>query len=274
MPKAYLAIRHEIPARRDSIASGLRCIGYTVIDSMRENREVVKIPSKALANNDLLLIWNRGGRFERLAIDFETAGGSVIVFENGYFAARGEKTYAMALHDHNGNGWSPSGAGHTMSRWNKLYLAVAPWQKHGKHILLCKQRGIGSQAMAQPHNWGDTMARRLQKLTDRPIVIREHPAFAERRGLPARTIEDDLRDAHCLITFSSGAANEAIVAGVPVFYGAPHLIMETAAKQGFDKLEEPYLDSRDDAFAKLAWAQWTLSELSTGDPFQYLIRKL
>lgn len=271
MPRAFIAVRHEIPKRRQAVITGLQALGYSVTDSILTNRVMKPLPTKGLSKLDLLVLWNRGGRFERMALDFEKAGGSCIILENGYAASAGTKTYALALFDHNGNGWSPVGS---IRRWNRLNVRVSDWRKAGSEILICRQRGIGSRSMAQPYGWTERVQRDIKKVTDHPVRVREHPAVLAHRRLECPRFEEDTRDAYCIVTFSSGAANDAIINGIPVFYLAPHIIMEDAAKHGLDDLENPFLGCREAAFAKLAWAQWTCEELSTGEPFNYLIERI
>lgn len=270
MRRAFCLIRPQAPYRREAFLAGLAAAGLQLMPTFDRRR---------CEPGDVLVIWNRYGDYADCADACERAGGAVLVCENGYLGAdrRGRQNYAIALHGHNGSGtWPgiglPRPAGYS-ARWQLLELRRANWRKGGSHILVCDQRSIGSPRMASPAGWARAAALELARHTDRPIRVRPHPASsAVRDGLVSvAPLADDLRDAWAVVVWSSNCASHALLAGIPVFASAPHIVTEPAVNRGLERIERPLLGGRAEAFARLAWAQWSIEEITAGLPFRYLL---
>lgn len=252
---AICLIRDQPHYRRHAFVEGLRVAGYSIAQGGR--------PS---SKKDLLVIWNRYGSNENLADQWEQNGGTVLVCENGYCGrdAGSHQLYAISAHGHNGAGWFPIGEA---DRFGALGLDVAPWraQTESGHLLVCGQRGIGSRQMASPHAWHERVIQRLQKFSKRPIRIRPHPG-----NKPAPiSLDSDLAGAHAVVVWSSTSGVRALLTGVPVFYDAPAWICQGAALKIGPELEAPKCDddARIEALRRMAWAQWTVDEIESGEPF-------
>ena len=222
------------------------------------------------APDDVLVIWNRYGGADAAAERFERRGAPVIVAENGYIGTdeTGEQLYALALNHHIGAGWWHWERG---NRWASLGIEEKPWRDPtpNGHILICAQRGIGEKGVAMPGGWPQDTAQRLATVTSRPIRLRLHPG----NHAPAVPLEADLEGAHCAVVWASGAGIKAVVAGIPVFHDFPRWILAGAAVplEGGRLLEKPYVFDRSAALERMAWAQWRLSEIETGEPFRHLL---
>lgn len=250
---AVLKLRADPHYRRHAFECGLERAGYTLKDR--------GTPSSA---RDLLVQWNRKPVDEAEATAWEKAGGTVLVAENGYIGrdAEGRQNYALSAHAHNGAGWFPVGS---EDRFASLGIELQPWRIGGGHVLVCAQRGIGSKEMASPPNWDQNAARKLRSVTTREVRIRPHPGNAP----PKTTLDADLDGAWCCAIWSSGSGVKSLIAGVPVFYSAPHWICAEAAGQGLDQIESPICSDelRLRALRKMAWGQHFVSELESGEPF-------
>ncbi len=264
MPSAYSLLPDRFADdRHGTIEAGLAAAGWRV----RRGAGMPRAPG------DILVTWTvRRGHKERAARAFEAAGGRVLVCEEAYFrVVNGERHFALALHDHNGAGTWPRGG---PERWESFGIELKPWRGNGHHIVVREQRGIGSSKMASPPLWHDEATRRLKALTDRPIVFRAHPKSRMYLETAARqpTLEDALRGAHAVVTWASGIAARALVAGVPVFYEAPAIVCAGACARGIESIERPRRPDRLPALERLAWAQWSVSEIARGLPFEYQLR--
>lgn len=255
---AFCLIRPAPAYRRDSFAAGLEAAGYQVH---------FHAPTRWQAG-DTLVIWNRYAQNHQLALRMERAGGQVLIAENGYLGRewRGQHWYALSRNWHNGAGsWAPGDG----SRWSSWGVDLANWRERGEHILVLLQRGIGVAPVAQPGDWERKLRAILPHRTDRPIIWRGHPG--ERH--PHSTLYRDLVNAHAVITWASGGALKALVAGVPVFYGLPQWIGAPAGAPFGADLEAPRMgDCRRAMFERLAWAMWNTEELAEGEPFRCLLR--
>jgi len=154
-------------------------------------------------------------------------------------------------------------------RWNRLDYSIENF-KQGKHILLvtpsekpCKFYGIDKDTWIK-----DTIAE-IKKNTDRPIVVRDK---APRQQRITRTIFDDLKNCHALVTYQSIAAVESVLYGVPAFTLAP-----TAADPVCDKdlslIENPTQQDADKVYkwaCHLAYGQFHNDEMKNGTAYKIL----
>lgn len=214
---------------------------------------------------DLLVTWTpwRDSPRGLMAETFAKAGRPIIVMENGWLSPiRGEAFYQLALDGWNGQGrfWFDG-----PERWRGWRVEVLPWRRAGSHVLVLGQHGHPSDRRNSPRGW----ARDLPIPTPRPIVRR-------RKGDPT-PLAEHLAGAHVAVTWSSNAASHAIVAGVPVLYAGPYLMVAALAGRYLPDpavIETPPMPEREPELERLAWAQWTADELATGEPFRRLLERL
>jgi hypothetical protein len=266
MNRCVCLIRQALHYRRLAFERGLRAAGFTIVP--------------ALSNpgpGDLLVTWNRYGANDLSAQRFEQTGAAVVVVENGYLGAsydeygkpsdaNGEPLLAMALWHHNGAGqWHVDKPG----RWREQGIQVHPWRTAGEHIVVLAQRGIGPPGVAMPAGWPSKAAQRLEEMAERMVRVRPHPG-----NEPAKKpLADDLGRAWCAVTWGSGSALKAICAGVPVFSDFPHWIGNPATFDLGQDIEQPLTDdlAREHMLDRVSWAQWSLSEVASGEPFMRLM---
>jgi len=261
---AWNLTRSDTVYRHGSFSAGMKAAGYEVRTDAPQGKP-----------GNLLLAWNRYGATHELATRFEAAGGIVVVAENGYLAPGGlsphdqkdRQWYALARHDHNGRGWTPEGPG---TRWDALGIDLKPWRADGDHIVIAPNRPFGRPETMMPPTWAADTAKRLAKLTNRPIVVRPHPGNSP----PVKPLAEDLARAWCTVIWSSSAGVHSLIAGVPVICCAPAWICKTATYDGleFVQTENPAQDiDRLPALQRLAWAQWSLGEIEDGTAFRALL---
>lgn len=243
MKRALCLIRPQLVYRREAFCSGLKAVGYKLVDSLPKPEP-----------DDLLIIWNRYGMFHETANRFERVGARVIVAENGY-VKRGE-FYALARSHHSGAGeWAVGGP----ERWDSFGIELQPW-KEGCDLIILGQRGIGESGIAAPKSWAESVRQRYGG------KVRSHPG----NGVHPVPLDRDLRNAFAVATWHSAAAFEALILGVPVFCDFPRWIGMSAATP---LSEYPKLRTVDrlQMFRRLAWAQWRLDEIRSGEAFRWLL---
>lgn len=255
--RAFLLIRTEPHYRRDAFAAGLEAIGYRIEGQPRHRPDP----------DDVLVIWNRYGRYHQLATEFERAGAPVIVAENGLLGRewRGDHWYSLFRSAPAGGGWHPD---YGVERWQSFGVDFCEWRKTGREVIVLAQRGIGPPGVAQPHRWHNEAAAQCSRIG--AVRIREHPG--ER---PCKPLEEDLANAAVVVTWASAAALKAMLWGVPVVYGFPQWIGAGAAtplqvwlRAGL--LTAPTPD-RLATFARVGSAMFTTREISTGQPLARLL---
>lgn len=143
-------------------------------------------------------------------------------------------------------------------RWKANPTPVWPWQRTGRHIVVAEP----SETYERFHGiegWTMRTVKRLNELTDRPLLIRNKEM--QRSG---RKLHEDLKGAHCLVTHGSNAAVEAAIMGCPVFVhqdSAASLV----GRCDLGRIDEPIYPDRQPWLNSLAYSQWDERELVNGD---------
>lgn len=272
MNRAVLWIKTQPHYRRDAFAAGLEKRGFRIMDKVTDP-----------GPGDVLVSWNMYPSNEATAQYWRQRGAKVLIAENGYIGKdkNGHQLYALARDGHNGSGKWYVGQ---EDRWTPLGIELAPFRVKDGPIVVRAQRGIGTKLMASPPRWARETVAALQRGMRRPVILRQHPADDRRQAL-YETDEKVLANCHALVIWASSMGVKALVAGVPVFYAAPHWIMDYAAprlsrpgEDGAIRLPSwsswPYVPQRMEALFRLAWAQWSIDELASGEPFRYLLELL
>lgn len=233
--KAWLNLRFTVPERRRVFTEGLRRIGYEVVDGLTRDPK----------HGDILVTWNRIHEGDTTARVFEQRGLPVLVTENATWGNRfaGKDWYTLCRTYHNVAGTFPIG---DESRWDSLGVELQPWRTSGEQVILAS-RGIGPAVYRMPLGWPVRQKGRL----------RPHPG----RNQHARSLADDLANCDKVVTWGSGAAVLALTWGIRVESHQPRWIAE----------QENTEESRLEMFRRLAWAQWTLSEIESGEPLVRLL---
>lgn len=149
-------------------------------------------------------------------------------------------------------------------RWAALGLAIAPWRRHGGHVLVCPPTPVWSALIGLDDTaWLRTTLTTLKAATDRPIRVRHKPRNRARAAAQG-PLADDLKDCWALVTHSSKAAIEALLAGVPAFCTHP-CAASPVALADVTRIEQPNRDGDRHAWAAwLAAGQWTIEEIRRG----------
>lgn len=143
----------------------------------------------------------------------------------------------------------------------------------GKKILICppsdKVMNLFGQGTAQ--EWTDNIVKQIKELTDRPIELRMKPIRAER--VTTNTIQDALADdVHCLVTYNSIAATEALMEGRAAITLGPNAA-EMICETDLNNIENPKIPSKDEMIAfmaHLSYAQFSEPEMRSGYAWRIL----
>jgi len=233
--RAWLNLRYVTGARADAFRAGLEVCGFEVAPQLTTEP----------GPHDLLVTWNRIGHGDHCARQFAAQGRPVLVAENAAWGNEFADScwYTLARDWHNTAGCFPVGG---PERWDDLGVELAPWRTGGEVVIL-PQRGIGPPGVAMPRGWGQGIKGRM----------RPHPGQH-----PCVPLEQDLARAGKVVTWGSGAAVKALVWGIPVESHMPGWIAEQ------DNTDAGRLAM----FRRLAWAQWRMEEIASGEAFQWLLR--
>lgn len=139
----------------------------------------------------------------------------------------------------------------------KFRRPIMPWREGGEHIVVCPQSSEFMVCVERfSEQWEEWVCRRLRMYTTRPLIVRKK---GERRPLA-----EDLRGAWALVTHTSAAANEALIAGIPAF--TTGLCAATSmSNHDLAAIERPKCpDGREAWAAAVAAHEWTLDEMANG----------
>lgn len=249
MKTAHIIVRKEPHYRRGALESGFKRLGYTLLHGAQP------------AAGNVLVVWGRKPDNEMMCAAYERAGGKVVVMENGYLQRVDKSMYALSLGQHHKGG--PVG---DEDRFSKLGFEPKPWRgTPGGRVVVCQQRGIGSNITASPPAWAEGYAAKLRK-SGQSTYVRPHPG----NHPPRVPLTADLVGASCCAVWSSNAGVLALVEGYPVVYNAPHWICEQGGSRGWNN--PGYGDaSRAAALHRMSHGQWHHDEIKTGEPLARLL---
>ena len=216
-------------------------------------------------NTDTPLVIRGVGKSSQVAIKhcWET-GRDFYAIDTGYF----------------GNSKSKSKGWHRLTKNNLQNLGpiierphdrLLSWKykkfRDGSKILICppSEKVMKLFTQTTPEEWTQTVVEQLKQYTDRPIEIRLKPTRTER--IKNQSLEAALEDnVHCLITYNSIAALEALMVGKPAITLGPNcasMVCNTKLSD-VEKLHIPDKDEMTALMAHLSYCQFSRQELMSG----------
>lgn len=159
-------------------------------------------------------------------------------------------------------------------RFVKLRIPIFPWKKSGRSILIAKpdEKPMKFYDM-DLDQWVQETIDAIKQYTDRPIIVRER---VKSRGdrIVTNTLREALdNDVHCLVTFNSNSATEAVMYGIPAFTLSPSHAAKPVTSQDLSQIENPYYPDKDKVYAwasHLAYGQFHNDELRNGTAWRIL----
>lgn len=183
-------------------------------------------------------------------------GREVYYIDNGYFPCGGR--YFRAARNRL---QATIGEPGSIDQLGPLGVVIEPWRVDGGHILVCLQSEEFMQTVAQTSLdiVGEVIA-----ATDRPVKVRRKGC-----GVP---LAADLVGCHCVVTWSSNAAIEAICAGVPAIVLGESAAAPMAGTSLAEIEAPPRPAGREQWAADLLASQWTLDEMRAGKAWEALCK--
>jgi len=177
-------------------------------------------------------------------------------------------------------------------RFDKLGLKIKKWRKptDDGHILIACQNLNDASLFGLNYTWWlDNTIHHLLKRTKRKIVVRDHPEnktklldFLNKSFMihtkqveyqNIGTIQEALKGAHCVVTYSSGSSIDSILEGVPVIPGSEYNFVYDISSHSLDDIENPKLGDRKQLLYNLAYAQWSVEEIQNGTAWEHLFNE-
>jgi lipopolysaccharide biosynthesis glycosyltransferase len=199
----------------------------------------------------------------------ESIGRDYFYIDTGYFGNLRKKTYHRITKN------AMQNIGPIIERPFDRLEAIG-WRRKkfrpGTSILLCPPSEKAMECFGiNLNSWMEETIASIKKYTDRPIIIRKKSSRKERSTTD--TMEMALNnDIHCLVTFNSIAATEALLNGKPAFTLGPNAA-HSLSLNDLSKIEDPFIPDTDQLqawAAHLAYCQFTESEMRDGTAWNIL----
>lgn len=265
------------------VTTGLSRLGYAVAPYA-----ATSVKEEHIERADLVVMtgWKPAENFIAAYDLCETHGVPSIIISDGYL-----KRSADSIPRYSSGYWAVSWRGlnsYTKNpfhdappeRWRALGVELKPWKHDGEVLVVAHQHRQDWRNQRRTEHFRRIMVASL----GRRVRVRFHPNhwrgrdFEEFKGhnfettqarRHARGLTEDLKDAYCLATHDSNAAVVAVINGIPAFE-LGQTIAYPVTQNGL-KFNDRRFPDRDAWTRWLAWQQWTLEEIETGFPFDYLI---
>lgn len=163
-------------------------------------------------------------------------------------------------------------------RWDALEFDFKPWRRSGLQIVIA-----GSSAkyhdfydLPDPTEWATEVVQELRRHTDRPIVYRPKPSWAEAVPIPdthysfnKENVMACLANAWAMVTHGSNACFEAARMGIPsIVLGEG--IAAPISSRSLDAINDPRTGKRAQWANNLAYRQWTEPEMVSGQMWGFV----
>lgn len=240
------------------------------------------VPPAPIRKGDVFMYGALRGLYPTLAQAMRE-GRNWYYADNGYFLpGKREESYFRVTR----NAVQHDGSGEALdkSRWDGLGLKIEPWRQGGSHIVVCPPgRLFGATFGFNSDAWLEQTVAELLKHTDRELKIRAKVSWNDAKApdivagsnkMPKTSVQaplaEDLKGAWAVVTHSSNAAVEALLAGYPVFATNP-CGAGALGLSDLSKIESPRMDGDRLAWARsLACHQWRLEEMRDGTCWRML----
>ena len=172
------------------------------------------------------------------------------------------------------------------------------WKQDGEYILLCMQKvGDASLRGADVFQWTEDTVNNIRNHTDRKIVIRPHPLYRKSKlhnTLKEKvlrvadvhwqeadvtksdfvSIDKQLKNAWCTVTYSSGTGVDAVINGIPnVACDKGSMVYEVSSKE-ISEIENPFTGDKTEWANKIAHCQWSIDEFESGECWEHVSKSI
>ncbi len=151
---------------------------------------------------------------------------------------------------HNGEGSYPD------DRFKKLNLQFKKQKNHGRYIILSEPSEMMKKIYNQ-NNWVSETKKIINKFSDREIIV--HNKFSK------QSLDSLLVNAWAFISLQSAAGFKAMINGIPAYFTEETLKNINPIQE----IENPKINYK--IFNNLAYGQWTLNEIESGEAWENII---
>jgi len=172
------------------------------------------------------------------------------------------------------------------------------WKTDGDYILLCMQKvGDASLRGRDIFDWTEQTVKQIRQNTERQIIVRPHPLYRKRtqhakckktvceyfnvqwqesdvtqKGFVP--IQEQLQNAWCTVTYSSGTGVDAVLNGVPNIACDPGSMVYEVSSNDASEVEKPFRGDKKEWTNKIAHCQWSVEEFESGECWEHVSKSI
>ena len=172
------------------------------------------------------------------------------------------------------------------------------WKTDGDYILLCMQKvGDASLRGKDIFAWTEQTVKDIRQSTGRQIIVRPHPLYRKKTqhakckqtvcGYPNVhwqeadvtqkgfvPIQEQLQNAWCTVTYSSGTGIDAVINGVPnIACDTGSMVYEVSSNNVSDVVD-PFRGDKKSWTNKIAHCQWSIDEFESGECWEHVSKSI
>lgn len=211
----------------------------------------------------------------RIGKEMRAKGHEVLVIERGYLGDRFSWT-SLGWNGLNGRATFPAAPQDHCSRFAE-HFEMKPWKDGGDYVLIMGQ--VPGDASLQGKDmlpWYSSAAAEAYQKYGMPVKFRPHPLALKKghrqqpRGaeISVGPLDDALRGAAVVITYNSNSGVDSVLAGVPTLSFDCGSMAYDVTGHLIGELIKP---DRERWASDLAWKQWQLSEIESGEALTGLL---
>lgn len=221
---------------------------------------------------DVAVLYGVGQK--ELIASLQARGTRCLIMEMGYVGDR-NKYQSLLFDGLNGKGMHPK-ATDGGARWDRLFgHHMQPWREGGKYVLIAgqwhKDQSVRHLNCAAWYDAAHTAA----QVHGLPVRFRRHPAYGRSIAHPridipqlTGTEEAAISNAALVCTINSNFGVISALAGVPVCATDPGSMAWDVATHNVG--DAPIRPDRTEWAHNLAFAQWTIEEMASGEAWNHL----
>jgi len=229
---------------------------------------------------DGLILFGIGGENRAVYDAYRGAGLPVVFWDKGYMG-RGAY-YRVSVNEFQPHAYFQA-VPRKPDRFLRLAIEPAPFRRRGSTILFdgASQKYLSWQGLGQLEVWGAGVVATLRRHSRRQIVYRPRPTHNPEPHVPgaergAPELRRELERAHLCVSYGGNIGVDALIAGVPHF-ALGDSIARPLSETNWRNLDQPHVPTdaeRLQWLADLAYCQWTMDEIASGEAWCYLEGRL
>lgn len=199
----------------------------------------------------------------------KAAGRDFYYIDTGYFG-NGKKKLYHRITKNDVQNFGPI-IERPRDRFDKTGVRLKKFRKGTNILIAPPSQKLLNNYDINLEEWLEKVQAEIRAHTDRPVVIRQKQPRSARVNDDTMEMALD-RDVHCLVTFSSIAAGEALLLGKPAITLGPNAAAALCSQSisAIENLKIPTLEEVDQWARHIAYCQFTEAEMRDGTAWRIL----